>query len=144
MERLHSVTSPRRRMVASRPTSVWRSPLLLALGTALVHVLVAAVAVLILLRPAPRWFVLYEITGTPLPLPSRLAWDLSLGLRHLLPLVVLAAPVAFVADALLAHRLFQRSPRYAGRPWFWGVLVLLIVATALWFAAALVLPRRNL
>jgi hypothetical protein len=75
---------------------------------------------------------------------SRLAWDLSLWLRRLLPLVVLAAPPAFVADAVLAARFFRRSPERAGWPWFWGVLVVEVVVTAMWLVAALLLPRRDL
>jgi hypothetical protein len=79
-----------------------------------------------------------------LPLPSQLAWSLSLWLRSLLPLVMLAAPVFFVADAVLAGRLYQRSPRRAGWPWFWGMLALVAAFIALWLVAALLLPRPGL
>lgn len=121
-----------------------RSALLPAAGTALVHALVAVVAAMILLRPAPRWFVVYEISATPLPLPSQLAWSLSSWLRRLLPLAVLAAPFVFVLDGVLAHRLFRRSPRHVGVLWFWGVLALEVLALSLWLVAALLLPRRDL
>jgi hypothetical protein len=118
--------------------------LLFAIGTGLVHILAALVAAVILLRPAPRAVVLYEITGTPLPLPSQMAWSLSLWLKSLLSLVTLAAPVVFVADAVLAGRLYRRSPRRAGWPWFWGVLALVAAFIALWLVAAILLPRRGL
>jgi type II secretory pathway component PulF len=121
-----------------------RSALLPAAGTVLAHALVAVVGALILLRPAPRWFVVYEISATPLPLPSQLAWGLSSWLRRLLPLAVLAAPFVFALDGVLAHRLFRRSPRHAGLPWFWGVLALELLALSLWLVAALLLPRRDL
>lgn len=121
-----------------------RSALLPAVGTAVAHALVAVLAAVIVLRPAPRWFVVYEISATPLPLPSQLAWSFSFWLRRLLPLAVLATPVVFVLDGILAHRLFRRSARYAGAPWFWGVLVLEVLALSLWLVAALLLPRRDL
>jgi hypothetical protein len=125
------------------PSIINRSAILPALLTAAIHLAVAAAAATIVLVPAPRWFVLYEITGTPLPLPSRLAWSLSIWLRRLIPLIVLMAPAAFITDAFVAVRLFSRPSRKAGRLWFWGVLILETVVAVLWIGA-LLLPRRNL
>ncbi len=57
---------------------------------------------------------------------------------------MLATPVVFAFDGVLAYRLFRRSPRQAGWPWFWGVLALEVLALSLWLVAALLLPRRDL
>jgi hypothetical protein len=125
------------------PSIIKRHAIPPALVTASVHLAVAVVAATVVLVPAPRWFVLYEITGTPLPVPSRLAWDLSIWLRRLSPLLALMAPVGFVADAFVAVKLFGRSSRKAGWLWFWGVLVFEVVSALLWIGA-LFLPRLNL
>jgi hypothetical protein len=116
---------------------------LLGVLTVIVHSSIAAIVAAVVLAPAPRWFVLYEISGTPLPLPSRLAWSLSIWLRRLFPLVLLITPIAFVADALVAGRYFSRSSGDAGWRWFWGVLAIEVVLAVLWIGA-LLLPRLNL